>query len=384
MDNKESNYGRIEGSANQAVNRVRKDPDISGRSNGSKQEPRRLAKPSAKPKRPSGENDTKRVPRVDGPRKENAQRPNEQVKKAPKKRPQGKPEGRHYIPMEESDNFKSDLRINKKMRRWNKYKNFIIGGIVLIAVVFAVAKLVGSCAKDVKEEQESMFSKPSMGALQVTEGASNASEAATVPTTQAAQGKVITTTKTVAQEDYTSESSFENSVFLGDALVYGMEYYKFLSASNVVADNNLTLTKAEDKISSVASKNPEKIYIMLGINDLNYNTKTVDGIFSDYQTLVAGIKSALPNTKVYIVSVTPVTKSCEAKTNMYITMSNVEALNTKLKSYVETADGTYFVDICSTLLDSSGYMKEDVTSNGYNLKSGYYGFLLNTIAEMTK
>ena len=122
---------------------------------------------------------------------------------------------------------------------------------------------------------------------------------------------------------------------------------------------------------------------MLGLNDLNYNSKTVDSIAKDFDDFIGQIKQSVPSAKIYVVSVTPITKACESRTNIYITMSNIEALNNKLKESA-AKQGTYFVDINTALQDSSGYLNSDVTGNGYNMKSEYYGFMLNTIAEMTK
>ena len=205
-------------------------------------------------------------------------------------------------------------------------------------------------------------------------------------TTQAATqaaGGVVSTTKTAAAEDFTSEASYSKSVFIGDTIVSGMEYYKYLGSDKIIADTNLTASKAADKVSQLASSNPEKVYIMLGLNDLNYNSKTVDSIAQDFASLITQIKQTVPAAKIYLVSVTPITKACESKSSIYITMSNVEALNAKLKEVAATSGAT-FTDINSAFQDSSGYLNSAVTGNGYNLKNEYYGFLLNTLAEMTK
>lgn len=302
-----------------------------------------------------------------------------------------KAEGRRYIPLDEADDSRfTDIKLNKKMRTWNKYKNYIFGGIAIIVLVVIVAFSVRSCANDKKQEEESLYSKPSMGPLQVTQGAdtqtqtqaSTEVQTTTQAATQAAGG-VVSTTKTAAAEDFTSEASYSKSVFIGDTIVSGMEYYKYLGSDKIIADTNLTASKAADKVSQLASSNPEKVYIMLGLNDLNYNSKTVDSIAQDFASLITQIKQTVPAAKIYLVSVTPITKACESKSNIYITMSNVEALNTKLKEVAATS-GVTFTDINSAFQDSSGYLNSAVTGNGYNLKNEYYGFLLNTLAEMTK
>ncbi|MGN0406855.1 MAG: GDSL-type esterase/lipase family protein [Bacteroides sp.] len=411
MDKRDNGFQSTGASAKKAIQRVKADPDNSGRSERAADRPdgetRRLARvapqdmkrsanaPSKKqPSSEQGRTQAQRpVPSGEGqkprrrPNPDSAARPENRAKQDGRL----KPESRKYIPLEDADGSRySEIRINKKMRTWNKYKNYVFGAVGIIILVLIVTFSVRSCAREQKQEEELLYSKPSMGPLQVTESADQSqTQAATQPveaTTQAPTkpaGAVLTTTRTVASEEFTSEASFENSIFIGDSIVSGISYYKYLGNDRVVADTNLTASKALDKVSQIAAGNPDKVYIMLGLNDLNYNSKTVDSIAQDFTNLIAQIKQTVPTAKIYLVSVTPITKACESKSNIYIKMSNVEALNTKLKE-VSSSQGVYFADINSALQDSSGYLNSSVTGNGYNLKSEYYGFLLNTLAEMTK
>lgn len=302
-----------------------------------------------------------------------------------------KPESRSYIPLEDADESRySDIRINKKMRMWNKYKNYVFAAAGIIILIIIVAISVRSCSKDKPDDSNIQSKAPSMGAIQPSSGGSTgetqpqpSTEPSTPAATQAPAGAVLTTTRTAAAEEFTNASAFDNSIFIGDSIASGISYYRYLDGSRVIADTNLTVPKALDRVGEIASANPDKVYIMLGLNDLNYNSKTVDSIAKDFDDFIGQIKQSVPSAKIYVVSVTPITKACESRTNIYITMSNIEALNNKLKESA-AKQGTYFVDINTALQDSSGYLNSDVTGNGYNMKSEYYGFMLNTIAEMTK
>lgn len=433
MDKRDNEFRSADSSASKAIKRVKADPDNSGRASkaasksGEPQtEQRRLARstqqhPDARQaqrtdretRQTSGSQQQRRP--VQPARQPERQQPKQSARQQSNQNAAGRagtsgrehapvrknnsdvsnkplrPESRKYIPLEEADQSRySEIRINKKMRTWNKYKNYIFGAIIIIILIVIVAVSVRSCARDAKEDEDALYSKPSMGALQVTQSAGGnetpSTESSQPVSTQEATlpaGSILTTARTAVSEDFTSEAAFEKSIFIGDSIASGIDYYKYLGSDKVIADTNLTASKALDKVSSVAAANPEKVYIMLGLNDLNYNSKTVDSIAQDFLTLAAQVREAVPTAKIYFVSVTPITKSCEDRSNIYITMSNVEALNTKLKD-IATSTGLYFVDINSSLQDSSGYLNSDVTGNGYNLKSEYYGFLLNTIAEMTK
>lgn len=368
MDKKDFSVRDSESSASKALQRVKQDPDNSGRS---RQTSKAVEQPAASRLAKQGQPVRKKASGT----KKNVDRSS-----APKAKPQ---EGR---PSSRAEGERSEIRINKRMRKWNKYKNYVFSGIGILVALIVLVTSVKSCAKHQREEEESLYSKPSMGALQVTgEASDNSQQAPSEEQTPAvSKNMVLTTTRTATSESFTEEAFFENSVFVGDAIASGISYYKFLNSANVVSDNNLTASKAADKVKDITDKNPQKVFIMLGINDLNYNTKTPDTIAGDFVDLINQIRQALPSTNIYVVSVTPVTKSFESKSSTYVKMSNVEALNAKLKEMATSSNNFYFVDINSALQDSSGYMNSDITGNGYGLKSTYYGFLLNTIAEMAK
>lgn len=283
----------------------------------------------------------------------------------------------------------NDIRINKKMRTWNKYKNYVFAVAGVIVAILFITIVVKSCGKKDNDDGTIITQVPTQSTQNTqpettipTQQDTQSAEPTTVAPTQSTTAKAYTTSKTVTSEEFTSQDFYTGSVFLGDAIVSGMEYYGNLSEDQVVADGNITTDKALKSVDEVVAKNPSKVFIMIGINELNY-PRTADAISSSYKTLVDELKSKLPTAQIYAVSVLPITKSYESKTSVKIEKSNLDALNENLKELV-TTDNINYVDIASAFKDGSGYLNETVTSNGLNLNSGYYGFLLNAIAEMIK
>lgn len=283
------------------------------------------------------------------------------------------------------NNKNSGIRINKKMRLWNRYKLFVIGGVGVLAVIIVFSILLKGCSGNDNKGEETVTTKAVIS--QTKQAETNASAVTSASSSQAQTAapqfnKVYTASKTLAKEDFKSSAFFEKSVFLGDSFVNGIEYYGYLSGK-VVSNTNMTTDKATDYINEVASKSPEKIFIMVGINDLNYGSRTNDTIVANYTKLISGLKAALPNAKIYILSVLPITKEYESKTNVYIRKANLDDLNNKLKGLVGTAN-VDFVDLNPAIIDASGYLNTAVTTNGLNISNSYYGFILNTIAETIK
>ena len=281
----------------------------------------------------------------------------------------------------------SDIRINKKMRLWNKYRNYIIGFAGILAVILIVVFVIKGCGKSGSDGSDKVTD-----ANQITVGTKESSDQTTQAATNQTQpsttqvalaNKVYTTTRPIAKEEFTTTSFYDNSVFLGDFIVSGIAYYGFLGKDKVIADTNLTTDKALSNVDQLASSAPQKVFIMLGINDLNYGVRGVDTIAANYATLIAQIKAKLPSAKIYILSVLPITQAYESKANVYIRKANLDQLNTKLKELVSTS-GVDYLELGAPFQSSTGYLNESATSNGLNISSDYYGFLLNTIADMLK
>lgn len=283
-----------------------------------------------------------------------------------------------------------EIKINKKMRLWNKYRRYIIGLGGVLVILLLISLLSKGCNKsNAGEEKTQTTVAASENSTEATAAGNTESQAATSQTpaeTQAATvaaNKVYSTAKIVAKEDITSAAFYDNSVFLGDAIVNGIGYYKYLGADKIFGDTNTTTDKATSYIDAITAKAPQKVFIMLGINDLNYGSKNTDAIAASYASLISAIKTKLPAAKIYVISVLPITKDYEAKSGVYIRKANLEALNNKLKGMVTTS-GFDYLDLTTAFQDSTGYLNTAVTGNGLNLTSTYYGFLLNTIADMLK
>lgn len=274
----------------------------------------------------------------------------------------------------------ANIRINKKVRYWNKYKYFVGGAVVIIIFFIFILKGCNKNNSDNSNTQVTFhISDSTTQSSDQTKSGANSSTAQAA--TQASVNRVYTTTKKVAKEDFTAASFYDNAVFLGDTVANGISYYNFLSGNKIISDINLTIDKAYGNLDQLAQTSPQKVFLMIGINDLNHGSKSVDSIFDSYSSLVNQIKAKLPNANIYVVSVMPISQSLESKT--YIRKANIDALNNKLKTLI-SVPGVNFLDLAPAFQTESGYINDNVTGNGLSINYDYYGFLLNTIADMLK
>lgn len=288
----------------------------------------------------------------------------------------------------------SDIRLNKKLRQWNKYKKYVytLGGIAVAAiVVVAGAKIIGGLNKGdngaaTTAQKQTTAKQETTAAIadNNTVGTETQAQQTTVADADKPYNRIFTTDKKVDSEDFSYKDYYANSVFVGDMIISGIEHYGYLDSSQVISDDNVTTDKATKFVDQIVSANPDKVFIMLGLNDLNYGTdiRSTDKITQYYKDLIHEIQDKLPNTKIHIVSVLPISKSYEDKSTVKISNNNIKELNKKLVQMVAT-DGVSYIDLYNAFTDGSGNLDSELTSNGVALYNSCYGFMLNTIAEIT-
>ena len=278
---------------------------------------------------------------------------------------------------------KPQIKLNRKRRMWHKYKNYcFIGGAAIIAIII-VAVILKSCQggnADNKEIQQpttqSETQQPTASQETVTQ--SQESETQTQQETDAPEAAEKAEVVTFEQK-----AAFDDAVFIGDSIVSGISYYGFLDDSKVIANNNMTSNQVEDYIDQAMSSNPGKVFIMVGLNDANYGNRTSDYVVEKISGAVSKIKAKNASTKVYVLSVLPVTKSFESKDNVGVSQSFIDEVNKGLSEKAASMNAEY-IDVASSYKDSEGYMMSDCTGNGFNLNTGYYPFMLNKIAGAVK
>lgn len=163
-----------------------------------------------------------------------------------------------------------------------------------------------------------------------------------------------------------NQERFEESVFLGDSLTEGLGIYGYVKTSNVVAERGLNIENATKKLKKITKKSPSYVFIMLGINDLNNAIYSMDDIEDNYRTLIEKLHNKLPETKVYVQSLLPVTAQFE-KDNKALSNKRIEKLNKRLKKLSESYDYTAYVDVHARYVNKKGCLPAKISSDGYHL-----------------
>ena len=98
-------------------------------------------------------------------------------------------------------------------------------------------------------------------------------------------------------------------LFLGDSITERYNFKKYFPNHKIInsgVGGNLTTDILNDLENRVFIYKPDKVFILVGINDIIYTDLTNKEIVSNIELIAKKIKKELPNTKIYIESIYPV------------------------------------------------------------------------------
>ena len=192
----------------------------------------------------------------------------------------------------------------------------------------------------------------------------------------------------IIEESVPAEKSyFDDALFIGDSLTNGFPIY--LSGDfTAVAVNGVNTHSAQTSkvfttpdgqrltfLETIEYYKPNKLYIMLGTNGLNW--ETIEWNYEGFLTLVDEIMMRVPGVTIIIQSCTPKTRSAASTVENY-KPENICRYNDLLKDMCYQK-GLYYLDIWSALIDSEGYMRDELAAadgihmfqTGYNIWRDY-------------
>jgi lysophospholipase L1-like esterase len=199
------------------------------------------------------------------------------------------------------------------------------------------------------------------------------------PSDQALSKTYIPVSRPPQKEAVADPSFFTDAAFLGDSITEALIINSPTDEATVLAAKGMTINKALTFVPQLISAAPNKVYILLGINDIaNYNAP-IDRHITSYRTLLTTLMKDLPHSTLYVQSVFPLAKHYNNTINK-LTNEKVEQFNEKLAQLCQEL-GLRYIDVFQSFKDESGYMITALSSDGLHLKASYYPFWLNLLME---
>lgn len=182
------------------------------------------------------------------------------------------------------------------------------------------------------------------------------------------------------ERERAGDEFFEDAAILGNSLVEGLRIYSKLSSLDYYSGTSMTVISATSnrdvllkngsygtQLDAMAQYSYGKVYIELGINDIGW---PVERFISDYGNMIDRIKADQPEADIYIMAITPVSRSREA-TSDYFTKARVEMYNAALYQLAKDKE-CYYIDCYTILQGPDGYLPEEHTWDGVHLNVPQY------------
>lgn len=161
-------------------------------------------------------------------------------------------------------------------------------------------------------------------------------------------------------------------VMLGNSITNGANWEELLGNPKVInrgisGDNTFGVLNRLDQITNLK---PDKVFILLGINDLARNFP-VDLILKNYRKTVETICTQTPDTRIYIQSILPTNNDFSDFKNHQNKDPMIREVNEKLKIMAAELK-VHFVDLYPHFLDGRGKLNTAYTNDGLHLTGPGY------------
>lgn len=185
-------------------------------------------------------------------------------------------------------------------------------------------------------------------------------------------------------------ANFGNVLFIGDSRTVGLKDYANLGAATVFAENGLNVFRLFKDAVNVPGKGSvtlenlllanqyDKIYIMLGINEIGYN---LDKVIEKFGQALDTLQSYQPSTTIYIQANLMIQKSRSDRDAVY-NNANMQYLNDHMASFAD-GEKRIFIDVNPLFSDGAGNLAPEYAYDDFHLIGAYYAVWADWIYETT-
>ncbi|UNK15782.1 GDSL-type esterase/lipase family protein [Paenibacillus sp. N3/727] len=174
------------------------------------------------------------------------------------------------------------------------------------------------------------------------------------------------------------QALFQTSVFLGDSITEGLSFHDVLKEENVLAGAGKTAEFALEDIDELTKRGPEHVFIQLGSDDILWPTDNPkEYSMKNYAKLIGMVKEKLPQAKITLLTVTPVTAEAEKQEPRY---KNINDYNQGVKDLAEK-ENIGFVDLSPIFSNVSDDLYDP---DGIHFKPEFYTRMLDLLKDQVE
>ena len=182
----------------------------------------------------------------------------------------------------------------------------------------------------------------------------------------------------VPQSEKADGDYYKDAVFVGSTVLAGLSDYGYVESDNMLLSDSISLGNFNTVILSVndvesvisdaaAIKKAGKLYIMIGINDLNSLSEAEP--FSELEEFIESVKGKSGSTEIYLMSLLPVTSDNESRIAFN---SDVDMYNSLLLEFANKMN-VFYLDVNTGFKGNDGKLPASYAEiNGIKLKKAGY------------
>lgn len=188
-----------------------------------------------------------------------------------------------------------------------------------------------------------------------------------------------------------SPSPMENTLFIGDSRTVGLSEYAEIDGADFFASvgtgvfniEKVTLSVAPDRDKETLAevlqqRQYDRIYIMLGINELGY---PFEMLVQRYHNFIQSVQSLQPDSMIFVLANLHVTQS-RSDTDAFINNATINALNEAISALADNQH-IFYLDANCIFDDANGALDPEKSYDSAHPLGKYYQEWGNWIAEQT-
>lgn len=162
------------------------------------------------------------------------------------------------------------------------------------------------------------------------------------------------------------------TLLIGDSLTDGAEWSTLFGDAHLLnfGISGETSAGVINRLPEIVKRQPRKIFLMVGINDLARNI-SVDSLSSNIRLIVNYLKHYSSATEIIIQSLLPVNSAFKTFSGHTDKKGSIVKLNVLLAKEAAVM-GYTFLDLHSSFKDEKGMLKSELTNDGLHLKGAGY------------
>jgi lysophospholipase L1-like esterase len=165
--------------------------------------------------------------------------------------------------------------------------------------------------------------------------------------------------------------------FIGDSNIQYGEWNDMLNNDHIrnrgISGDDIAGVTA--RINDITACKPQKIFLMIGMNNILNNQDDIQKVVKDYRYLIKKIKTKSPRTRLYIHSLLP-TRDRNVQVN-----NDIKSVNKSLEEISRNSNATY-INLHDLVEDADGNLLAKYSFDGVHFNGEGYDFWKSEIEEL--